>query len=177
MDSGASHDMSPREWHFTSLRKSRVSEIWLADDHSVPFQGEGDIWVRGESGLDCIRGVLFAPQLSAPLFFVSKVYDAGGRVAFGLEVVELFCAGHKEPCLLGERLGSGWYVPVRLIEVASAKGSMPKPPEAWCPEDKGAIQVVSSPRILLPCAAVTPPRRVAHGGCGTPGWPTLVGSS
>ena len=170
--------MSPREWHFTTLRESRVSKIWLADDHSVPCVGEGDIWVRGESGPVCIRGVLFAPQLSAPLFSVSKVYDAGGRVAFGPEVVELFCAGHKEPCLIGERLGSGWYVPVRLIEVPSAKGLVPKPSEAQCLKGKGATQVVCTQPFASAVRGCDPTKatgswRVWHARLAHLGWQQL----
>lgn len=104
---------------------SCINKVWLADDHSVPVEGEGDIWVKGKGGCVCVRDVLFAPQLSAPLFSVSKVYDSGGKVLFHAEDVKLYCARHNEPCLTGERLGNGWYVPIHVVVSSSHKVSSP----------------------------------------------------
>jgi hypothetical protein len=131
VDSGATHYCTPNRSSFRVLRRSRVVRIWLADSHSIPVEGEGEVWVKGAFGPVRVQGVLYAPELSAPLLSVSKVYDHGGRVEWEKEYVELFGAQHKEPCLVAHRHGAAWYVPMYVEEALCAR--LPK-----CGSSEGA---------------------------------------
>jgi len=78
VDSGCTHHMDKDSSLFMRLNKDKDSKIYVVDDFSMDFVGQGDIYFHHGNIFD----VYHVPNLSENLLFVDKLTQTGNIVEF-----------------------------------------------------------------------------------------------
>ena len=90
---------------------------------------------------------LYFPALSARLLSVATIYDHGGRVKWGKQVVRLYGRGHKQPLLVCHRVGDAW---VLRAPVLFEQSTRPSPPDCQlCLQAAARVVQGSGPADVL----------------------------
>ena len=120
--------MSPFASDFVSIGPSPRRRVRIADGSFVPVLGEGTVLVRGMRDIPvALTRVLYVPDLGSRLLSIAGLYDRGGRVVWGPEVVEIYGSRPGPHLLECRRRGSMWYLTAPVITSA-----VRDPTEAHC---------------------------------------------
>lgn len=82
IDSGASKHMCNNKSLFSSIRKSQVNHITIANRETLPVEGEGEIYIAIGSKKVKLLNVLYVPKVAANLLSVGCIINANCNIVF-----------------------------------------------------------------------------------------------